>query len=53
MGFVNVGLDFRAIRIGGEAGYQFGKDQDIGTVFEDFDPASGRFFAAAGVQFGL
>jgi hypothetical protein len=37
----------------GEAGYQFGKDQDITTVFQDFDPASGRFFAAAGVQFGL
>lgn len=53
MGFANVGLDFRFVRIVGEAGYQFGKDQDIGTVFQDFDPASGRFFAAAGLQFGL
>jgi len=53
MGFANVGLDFRFVRIVGEAGYQFGKDQDIGTVFQDFDPASGRFFAAVGLQFGL
>ena len=51
--FANLGLDFRFVRIVGEAGYQFGKDQDIGTVFQDFDPASGRFFAAAGLQFGL
>lgn len=53
MGFVNLGLDFRYVRLVGEAGYQLGKDQDIGTVFQDFDPAGGRFFAAAGVQFGL
>jgi len=53
MAFANLGLDFRSVRIVGEAGYQFGKDQDIGTVFQDFDPASGRFFAAAGLQFGL
>jgi hypothetical protein len=53
MAFANLGLDFGAMRIVGEAGYQFGKDQDIGTVFQDFDPASGRFFAAAGLQFGL
>ncbi len=53
MGFVNLGLDFRYVRLVGEAGYQLGKDQDIGTVFQDLDPASGRFFAAAGLQFGL
>ncbi len=53
MAFTNLGLDFGAVRIVGEAGYQFGKDQDIGTVFQDFDPASGRFFAAVGLQFGL
>ena len=51
--FGNVGLDFGYIRVVGEAGYQFGKDQGITTVFQDFDPASGRFFAAAGLQFGL
>jgi hypothetical protein len=51
--FGNVGLDFGYIRVIGEAGYQFGKDQGITTVFQDFDPASGRFFAAAGLQFGL
>jgi len=53
MAFANLGLDFRFVRIVGEAGYQFGKDQGITTVFQDFDPASGRFFAAAGLQFGL
>jgi hypothetical protein len=53
MVFANAGLDFGHVRIVGEAGYQFGKDQNITTVFQDFDPASGRFFAAAGLQFGL
>ena len=53
MAFANAGLDFQHVRIVGEAGYQFGKDQGITTVFQDFDPASGRFFAAAGLQFGL
>jgi hypothetical protein len=53
MAFADAGLDFRHVRIVAEAGYQFGKDQNITTVFQDFDPASGRFFAAAGLQFGL
>ncbi|HEU5170262.1 MAG TPA: hypothetical protein VFU46_06980 [Gemmatimonadales bacterium] len=53
MGFVNAGLDFSYVRIVAEAGYQFGKDQGIATVFQDFDPASGRFFAAAGLTLGL
>ena len=51
--FANLGLDLGTVRIVGEAGYQFGKDQGITTVFQDFDPASGRFFAAAGFQLGL
>ena len=53
MVFADVGLDFRYVRIVGEAGYQFGKDQGITTTFEDLDPASGRFFASVGLQFGL
>jgi hypothetical protein len=53
MAFANAGLDFQHVRIVAEAGYQFGKDQGLTTVFQDFDPASGRFFAAAGLQFGL
>jgi hypothetical protein len=53
MAFADAGLDFRHVRIVAEAGYQFGKYQNITTVFQDFDPASGRFFAAAGLQFGL
>jgi hypothetical protein len=53
MAFGNVGLDLGPVRIVGEAGYQFGKDEGITTVFQDFDPASGRFFAAAGLQFGF
>jgi hypothetical protein len=51
--FADAGVDFNHVRIVAEAGYQFGKDQNIGTVFQDFDPSSGRFFAAAGLQFGL
>jgi hypothetical protein len=53
MAFANLGFDLGHVRIAGEAGYQFGKDQGITTVFQDFDPAGGRFFAGAGLQFGL
>ncbi len=53
MGFVNAGLDARFFKLTAEAGYQLGKDQNLSTTFQDFDPASGRFFAGAGIAVGL
>jgi hypothetical protein len=53
MGFANAGLDFRHFKFTTEAGYQLGRDPHLVTTFTDFDPASGRFFAAAGITVGL
>jgi hypothetical protein len=53
MGFANAGLDFQHFKITTEAGYQLGRDPHLVTTFTDFDPASGRFFAAAGITMGL
>lgn len=53
MGFADVGLDFRHFKLTTEAGYQLGKDPHLVTTFTDFDPAAGRFFAAAGITLGL
>jgi hypothetical protein len=53
MGFVNAGFDTRFFKLMTEAGYQLGKDQQLQTTFQDFDPASGRFFAGAAIVVGL
>ena len=53
MAFADVGLDFRMIKLVAEAGYQAGKDQQLVTTFEGFDPTKGRFFAGAGLRVGL
>lgn len=53
MGFADAGLDFRHVKLTAEAGYQLGRDPHLVTTFTDFDPASGRFFAAAGITLGL
>jgi hypothetical protein len=53
MAFANAGLDTRFFKLVGEAGYQLGKDQKLQTTFQDFDPASGRFFAGLGIVVGL
>lgn len=53
MGFADVGLDFQHFKLTTEAGYQLGRDPHLVTTFTDFDPASGRFFAAAGITLGL
>ncbi|HEX5387544.1 MAG TPA: hypothetical protein VFW66_12625 [Gemmatimonadales bacterium] len=49
MGFADAGLDVAHIKLVGEAGYQLGKDEHLGTTFTDFDPSAGRFFASAGL----
>jgi hypothetical protein len=53
MGFADVGLDLGHFKLTTELGYQLGRDPHLVTTFTDFDPASGRFFAAAGITLGL
>jgi hypothetical protein len=53
MVFVDAGLDTKFFKLIGEAGYQFGKDEQLRTTFEDFDPSAGRFFAGAGITVGI
>ena len=50
LAFVDLALDLSAVKLAGEAGYQFGKDQGISTDFEDFDDTSGKFFAGLGLR---
>ncbi|MGH7526810.1 MAG: hypothetical protein ACREMX_08900 [Gemmatimonadales bacterium] len=50
LAFVNAGLALSAVSLVGEAGYQFGKDEELTTDFEDFDDTKGKFFAGLGLQ---
>lgn len=51
--FLDAGLDFVALKIVGEAGYQTGKDQKLTTDFEDFDTTRGKFYGGLGLRVGL
>lgn len=53
MAFVNAGLDFSFLRIGVEAGYQFGKDKTYKTTFAGNDPGDNRLFAGGGLTFSF
>jgi hypothetical protein len=53
LSFVNAGLSLSMVRLTGEVGYQGGKDQNLSTDFEDFDPTVGKFFAGLGLRVGF
>jgi hypothetical protein len=53
MAFLNAGLDFSFLRIGAEAGYQFGKDKNYKTTFTGNDPTKNRLFAGGGLTFSF
>jgi hypothetical protein len=48
--FLTGGFDFPIIKIGFEAGYQLGKDQNHKTTFEGNDPSKSRLFGGAGIR---
>lgn len=48
--FLTGGFDFPIIKIGFEAGYQLGKDQNMKTTFQGNDPADNRLFGGAGIR---
>ena len=53
MAFLTAGLDLPIVKIGAEAGYQFGKDQKLQTTFAGNDPSKNRLFAGAGIRFSF
>lgn len=50
MAFLTAALDLPIIKIGAEAGYQFGKSQNLKTTFTGNDPSKSRLFAGAGIR---
>jgi hypothetical protein len=50
LAFLGATLDFPVFKIAAEAGYQFGKDQQLSTTFTDNDPKDNRLFASAGIR---
>jgi hypothetical protein len=49
MAFLTAALDMSVVKIGAEAGYQFGKDQNLKTTFTGNDPSKSRLFAGGGI----
>jgi hypothetical protein len=50
LGFLTASLDLPIIKIGAEAGYQFGKTQNLKTTFTGNDPSKSRFFVGGGIR---
>lgn len=48
--FLTGGFDFPIIKIGFEAGYQLGKDENYKTTFRGNDPSDSRLFGGAGIR---
>jgi len=53
MAFLTAAIDLPVIKIGAEAGYQFGKAQNLATTFTGNDPSKKRLFAGAGLRFAF
>src|SRR5712691_6326479 len=51
--FANAGLNFVAMKLVGEIGYQSGKDQRLSTNYSDFDPTAGHVYGGIGIRFSL
>ena len=50
--FLNGSARLGGLQLGGELGYQGGKNQTFNTNFADFDPTAGHLFAGLGLRFG-
>jgi len=51
LGFLDAGLNFGMLNLVGEVGWQFGKDLNLSTTFEDNDPKDNRLFGSAALRF--
>ncbi len=53
MAFLTAAIDLPVVKIGAEAGYQFGKSENLATTFTGNDPSKKRLFAGAGLRFAF
>jgi hypothetical protein len=51
--FVNAGVDFGLVKLVGEIGRQWGKDQGLATEFTGFDDTGGTTFYSVGLRVGI
>ena len=51
LAFLDAGLNFGMLNLVGEVGWQFGKDLNLSTTFEDNDPKDNRLFGSAALRF--
>jgi len=51
--FVNAGADFGLVKLVGEIGRQWGKDQGLSTEFTGFDDTAGTTFYSVGLRVGI
>jgi hypothetical protein len=51
--FLNAGVELALLKLVAEVGYQGGRDQNLSTSFQDFDPTKGKLFAGLGLRLGL
>ena len=53
LAFLDAGLNFGMLNLVGEVGWQFGKDLNLSTTFEDNDPKDNRLFGSAALRFSF
>jgi len=51
LAFLDAGLTLGFLDLVGEVGWQFGKDLNLSTTFQDNDPTKNRMFGSAAVRF--
>ncbi len=51
--FLDAGVELALLKLVAEVGYQGGRDQNLATSFQDFDPTKGKLFAGLGLRLGL
>jgi hypothetical protein len=51
LGFLDAGLNLGFLNLVGEVGWQFGKDLNLSTTFQDNDPKDNRLFGSAALRF--
>jgi hypothetical protein len=53
LGFLDAGLNLGFLNLVGEVGWQFGKDLNLSTTFQDNDPKDNRLFGSAALRFSF
>src|SRR5580765_2371372 len=53
LAFLDAGLNLGMLNLVGEVGWQFGKDLNLSTTFQDNDPKDNRLFGSAALRFSF